>query len=120
MLFDPDQFVLFSCEGTAERFIVNTLIERDELIIPKSRIVRNRIDGDWAVPRSRDIINEYLTIDYGDKPLLLIRIVDSHSDSYRPPKGYETKITVEYLRTHPEIEMLVIIAEGKYGEYTNG
>ncbi|MBT1162975.1 hypothetical protein, partial [Bifidobacterium sp. SO1] len=110
---------LFCCEGTAERFILSTLIERDELIIPQSQIIRNRTDGDWAVKRSHSEVNEYLDVDYGDKPLLIIRIVDSNSDNYKPPKGYEHKVEVKCLHTHPEIEMLVIIAEGLYGQYTN-
>lgn len=119
MHVDPDQYVLFSCEGTAERFILHTLIERDELIVPKERIVRNRTDGGWAVGRSRTIIDSYLDADYGDRPLRIVRMVDSESDRYRPPRGYEHMAEVTYLRTRPEIEMLVIISEGRYGRYTN-
>lgn len=65
------------------------------------------------------MIGEYLDADYGDLPLLLVRIVDSDSDRYKIPRGYEHAVEVRNLHTYPEIEMLVIIAEGRYGQYTN-
>lgn len=119
MLVKPGQYVLFCVEGGAEHFILDTLIDRDELIVPKDHIVRNRTDGGWSIGRSRSTVNTYLDADYGNQPLLIVRMVDSAKDEYRIPTGYEGRAEVEYLRTQPEIEILVIIAEGKYNNYTN-
>lgn len=66
------------------------------------------------------MLDRFLNMSYGKHPLLIIRIVDSDSDVLRIPRGYEHAAEVVNLRTHPEIEMLVIINEGMYGKYTNG
>lgn len=120
MLSEEGQYVLFVCEGSAEQYVLTTLIERDELSVPRDRIVRNR-NGRWFLTRreSRDLDRDYLGVSYGAHPLLVIRIVDSDSDVLKPFRGYEHAYRVVNLRTHPEIEMLVIINEGMYADYTN-
>lgn len=72
------------------------------------------------VEQPTEMLDRFLNMSYGKHPLLIIRIVDSDSDVLRIPRGYEHAAEVVNLRTHPEIEMLVIINEGMYGKYTNG
>lgn len=122
MLFEEGQHVLFVCEGSAEQYVLSTLIERGELTIPQDRIVKSPITGRWFLTRreSIDQAERFLGVSYGDRPLLIIRIADSTSDRFRIPRGYEHTAQVVDLNTKPEIEMLVIIHEGQYGRYTNG
>ena len=81
-----------------------------------------RMVAAWYFTRkeSKQMLDRFLNMSYGKHPLLIIRIVDSDSDVLRIPRGYEHAAEVVNLRTHPEIEMLVIINEGMYGKYTNG
>lgn len=122
MLNAEGQYVLFVCEGVAEQYILTTLIERGELTVPNELIVPNQLRGTWYFTRkeSKRMLDRFLNMSYGKHPLLIIRIVDSDSDVLRIPRGYEHAAEVVNLRTHPEIEMLVIINEGMYGKYTNG
>lgn len=82
------RYVLFVCEGSAEQYILNTLIERNELIVPRDKIVRNQSTGEWYLSReeANKRLNEYLSIDYGGQPLLIIRIVDSDRDMLKTLK----------------------------------
>lgn len=82
MLFEEGQHVLFVCEGSAEQYVLSTLIERGELTIPQDRIVKSSITGRWFLTRreSIDQAERFLGVSYGDRPLLIIRIVDSTSD----------------------------------------
>ena len=122
MLNAEGQYVLFVCEGVAEQYILTTLIERGELTIPADFIVPNQLRGTWYFTRkeSKQMLDRFLNMSYGEHPLLIVRLVDSDSDVLRVPRGYEHAAEVVNLRTHPEIEMLVIINEGMYGKYTNG
>lgn len=122
MLNAEGQYVLFVCEGVAEQYILTTLIERGELTIPADFIVPNQLRGTWYFTRkeSKQMLDRFLNMSYGEHPLLIVRIVDSDSDVLRVPRGYEHAAEVVNLRTHPEIEMLVIVNEGMYGKYTNG
>ena len=47
----------------------------------------------------------------------MLRILDSRREQFKLSKAYEHKIEVINVITAPEIEMLVILGEGKYDEY---
>ena len=47
----------------------------------------------------------------------MVRILDSRREKFKVGKAYEHKIEVVNVITAPEIEMLVILNEGKYNEY---
>lgn len=68
--------VLFSCEGKAERVVIETLSEADALVVPNHNIVRD-IDGRpcTLLRKAKDIQREFLGVDYPDG-LLIGRIVE--------------------------------------------
>ena len=47
----------------------------------------------------------------------MIRILDSRREEFRLSKAYEQKIDVVNIITAPEIEMLIIHAEGAYDQF---
>ena len=47
----------------------------------------------------------------------VIRILDSRREEFRLSKAYEQKIDVVNVITAPEIEMLIIHAEGAYDQF---
>lgn len=49
--------------------------------------------------------------------ITVLRILDSRREQFKLRKAYEHKIEVINIITAPEIEMLVILNEGKYEDY---
>lgn len=47
----------------------------------------------------------------------MLRILDSRREKFKLSKAYAPKIDVINVITAPEIEMLIILNEGKYAEY---
>ena len=78
MLNAEGQYVLFVCKGVAEQYILTTLIERGELTIPADFIVPNQLRGTWYFTRkeSKQMLDRFLNMSYGEHPLLIVRIVD--------------------------------------------
>ena len=58
----------------------------------------------------------YLRKNFKDK-ILIIRILDSRNENFKISKAYKHKINVINIITAPEIEMLIILNEGKYSEF---
>ena len=52
-----------------------------------------------------------------DEQISVIRILDSRREEFRLSKAYEQKIDVVNVITAPEIEMLIIHAEGAYDKF---
>lgn len=52
-----------------------------------------------------------------DEQISVIRILDSRREKFRLSKAYEQKIDVVNVITAPEIEMLIIHAEGAYDQF---
>lgn len=103
-------------EGAAEQAIIDILLENDRLIIAKSGL----IDEKALRVRSIDkFCDKYLNraFDY----VTVYRVLDSESEksklNSKNKKLYQEKMTVKSIITNPEIEILYIIAEGKYQEY---
>lgn len=102
---------IFSCEGTGEEVIVRKLIEGDALIFPKDNVVevtRKR--------RASDIQDAYLKFEY-DWPVCIVRVLDSLRERFRLGQLYARRFPVISVYTRPEIEMLIIVREGKFSEY---
>ena len=117
-----NRYVIFSCEGTAEEVVIGTLIQSDSLIVPAKHIVDDPIlfTPYTRLRKASDIANRFFRESYegdGASGLLVVRIVDSRSGKFTLPKRWENVCEVRSLYTRPEIEMLVIHAEGAYGEW---
>lgn len=105
--------IFISVEGAAEQAIIDILINNYELF--------ESDDVDVKVIRGRSArrIEEEIGLDHGGAQIILIRILDSPKEQLKLRKDFTDKVTIENYYTKPEIEILYIIAEGKYEHYTN-
>lgn len=102
---------IISCEGRGEEVIVKKLVAADRLVFPAADVVditRSR--------KSADIQNDYLGFEY-DWPVCILRVLDSPRERFRLGGLYSNRFPVASVYTRPEIEMLVVIREGKYSDY---
>lgn len=100
-------------EGTAEAVIIEKLLDEDKLIFSREDLIEEDII------RYRDAMSfqtRYLGFEY-PKPICIYRILDSRKEKFKLGKAYQEKIKIINVITSPEIEMLIILAEGKYKEY---
>lgn len=103
---------IISCEGTGEEVVVKKLVAADNLIFPATDVV--------DITRKRkpaDIQSDYLGFEY-DWPVCILRVLDSPRERFRLGRLYSNRFPVVSVYTRPEIEMLVIIREGKYADYS--
>lgn len=100
-------------EGSAERAIIELLLNDNRLIFTWDDL----LDGELIRCRSaKNFEEQYLRKGFTEK-ITVLRVLDSRKESFRLSKPYEHKIEVINIITAPEIEMLVILNEGKYSEY---
>lgn len=101
------------CEGSAERAIMDILLDNDLLIFTREEMLEEEII------RCRDgkkFEEKYLRKGFRDK-ISVIRILDSRRENFKLSKAYEHKVDVINVITAPEIEMLIIFNEDKYREF---
>lgn len=102
-----DNLIACIVEGTAERVIMNKLLENDKLIFSKADL----LDQELLKCRSPKQFEErYLGKSFKSK-ISVYRILDSRSEEFRLRKIYANKVDVINVITAPEIEILVIIEE---------
>ena len=101
------------CEGGAETAIINILLDNNLLIFTRDQLIEEKI---LSCRRAKDFEQRYLKKSFSEQ-ISVIRILDSHSENFKLSKPYKNKINVINVITAPEIEMLIILNEGKYKEY---
>lgn len=74
--------------------------------------------------QGKKFAKENLEMDYGERHINILRILDSKRESFSLGKVYEERvksgeIQIFNILTRPEIEMLIIINEGHYQKFTN-
>ena len=108
------KYVACICEGTAEQVIVEKLLDAELLIFPKE----NLLDGELIRTRGAAAFEKrYLRKGFQDR-ITVVRILDSRRERFNTSKAYEHKIAAVYnVITAPEIEILIILNEGKYDAY---
>lgn len=116
------RYVLFSCEGTAEGVVIERLFESDKLIIAKERVVKDPITFKpyTRLRKAGDLEDRFFSQNYavkGSEGLLLARIVDSRNAKFSLSRNGRDAAIVRSFITAPEIEMLVIHAEGAYDDW---
>lgn len=105
-----DKLIICSCEGVAEKVIVDLLLDNNKLCFDRYAL----IDGACTNIRSaKDIAANFLTRAYS-QDIAVLRIIDKENDSFKIPAVYlrNRNVSVFSVVTKPEIEMLHIIAEG--------
>ncbi|MBQ2881878.1 MAG: hypothetical protein IJE40_06380 [Clostridia bacterium] len=107
------KYVACICEGSAEKAIMDLLLDADKLIFNRSDL----LEGELLCCRSaKNFEEQYLRKGFTEK-ITVLRILDSRREKFKLSKAYEYKIEVINVITAPEIEMLVIFNECKYAEY---
>lgn len=108
------RYVACICEGTAEEVIVDKLLEADRLIFTREKLLENELIRTRGAAAFEQ---RYLRKGYQDK-ITVLRILDSRRERFKISKAYEHKIAaVHNVITAPEIEILIILNEGKYDAY---
>lgn len=110
--------VLFVCEGSCERVIIETLLHADKLIVDESAAIRDAIaDRPTVNCRSAKTVQDvFLGYDY-DQQVVIVRILDSRKERFQLSGPYRDSVPVLNCYTAPEIEMLAIAKEGELDRY---
>jgi hypothetical protein len=107
------KYVACICEGSAERAITEILLDADKLIFSYD----DMLEGEIIRCRSaKSFETQYLRKGFTDQ-ITVLRVLDSRREGFPLSKAYAHKIKVINVITAPEIEMLIILNEGKYNEF---
>lgn len=107
------KYIACLCEGTAEEVIVSKLLGANLLIFTKEDL----LDGELIRTRGGESFERrYLKRGYTGK-ITVLRVLDSRRERFVLSNAYKDKIDVVNVITAPEIEMLIILCEGKYESY---
>lgn len=109
-----DKIIACICEGSAESAIVNKLMDEGKLIFSRDDLLDNEVIRCRSASKFQE---KYLGKGF-TKKITVYRVLDSRREDFRLHKAYESKVDVINVITAPEIEMLVIINEGKYSQYS--
>lgn len=106
---------LIMCEGPNELQVINILLEHDKLMLGRDDLVT--LTPFHARQLRSTAIQTALGL-YPGNDIKILRVGDSLNDPLKIPKDMEHRfIGVEKYCTKPELEMLLIFAEGLEAEY---
>ena len=101
------------CEGAAESAIIDLLVDNGQLLFSREDMLDEKV---IRCRSAKTFEERYLRKAFTEK-ISVIRILDSHREDFKLSKAYQYKVDVINVVTAPEIEMLIILNEGKYKEY---
>lgn len=107
------KYVACICEGGAETAIMNLLLDHDLLIVKREELLEEQL---LSCRSGKDFEAKHLRKGFTEQ-ISVIRILDSHREAFKLSKAYQPKVKVINVVTAPEIEMLIILSEGKYSEF---
>ena len=106
------------CEGAAEQEILEILLENDVLTIKKETLFEEKVFRERS---AESFFKKYMRVDLDEK-VTIYRILDSKNENFKIKnkikKDFQGKYEVVDIVTSPEIEMLVIISEGRFTDYS--
>jgi len=105
-----EHYIICVCEGAAEEAIMNALVDANVLIFSRMQLVDEKVT---RMRKASEIQTTFLRRDY-EKPVDIVRILDSETDRFRLGSLYADRFQVYNVYTKPEIEMLRILSEKKY------
>ena len=108
-----DCYVACICEGSAERAIMELLLDSNKLIFSREQLLEEEI---IRCRSAKEFEKRYLRKGFSEK-ITVLRILDSRRENFKLNKAYVDKIDVINIITAPEIEMLIIVSEDKYKEF---
>lgn len=107
--------ILVMCEGPNEKKILDILLRNNKLIFCEDDLLGLTIYHARQIEKSAQVrteLNQY------PGEIKIFRVGDTQSDDLKVPKDYIHKITgIEKYCTKPEVEILLIIAEGLMKDY---
>lgn len=109
-----DRIIACICEGSAESVIINKLIDAERLIFSRNELLDNEV---IRCRSARKFEDQYLGKGF-TKKISIYRILDSRRETFKLRKAYQSKVDVINVITAPEIEMLIIVHERKFSEYS--
>lgn len=102
------------CEGSMEQAIMEILLDNNCLIFEREQLLEEEILRCRSAKNfERDYLNKTM-----NEMITVYRILDSTNENFKLSGPYLKRVTVVNIITAPEIEMLVIHAEGKYDDYS--
>ena len=101
------------CEGTAEQVIIDLLLDNSKLIFSRNDLLEHEV---LRCRTGKNFEEQYLRKGFTEQ-ITVFRILDSRRENFKLSKAYQSKVKVVNITTAPEIEMLVILNEGKYSDY---
>ena len=107
------KYVACICEGAAEQAVMELLLDSGKLSFSYDDMLENEVIRCRGAQRFEE---RYLRKGFTGK-ITVLRILDSHRENFNLSRAYRDKIDGVNIVTAPEIEMLVIYAEGKYEQY---
>lgn len=107
------KYVACICEGGAERAIIDILLESNLLIFSNDDLIDNKVIRKRS---ARYFEDNYLRMEYDDK-VSVVRILDSKNEAFSLRTAYKDKVKVINVVTAPEIEILIILSEGRYDDF---
>ena len=108
-----EKYVLCLTEGTAEREIMEMLLDDDMLLFKREDLVGKKIQRRMSVSAVEE---KFLSLSYS-KPVVIIRVIDSRKESFKLKKQFQGRFEIITISTHPEIELLLILHKGDYPDY---
>lgn len=105
--------ILIMCEGSNELQIINMLLDAGKLCFTKDDLL------DLRPFQARQLTSSHIkpALDAYHGELVIYRIGDKLTDNLKIPKEYSNIVNIQKFCTLPELEMLLIIAEGLFNEY---
>lgn len=101
------------CEGGAERAVLDLLLDNHMLVFEREQLIEEEV---LRCRGAKEFEERYLKKGFQEK-ITVYRILDSRNENFKLSKAYTHKIDIVNVVTAPEIEMLVILNEGKYKEF---
>ena len=110
---EPTELIACLCEGGAEKAIVNRLLDADKLIFVRENLLEHK---PIRCRDAKEFQERYLKKEF-PAPIRVYRILDSRKEAFKLGKAYRSKVHLIDVITAPEIEILIIHAEGKFAAY---
>lgn len=103
------------CEGHSERAIMDLLLDNNCLVFSREDLLEEEV---LKCRSAKEFQSRYLDKTFGRK-VTVYRILDSENEKFNITGPYQEKVdTVINVITSPEIEMLIIHAEGYFDDYS--
>ena len=108
------EYVACIAEGAAETAIIDILLDHHLLKFDREEMLDEQV---LHCRSASDFERRYLRKGFDEK-ITVYRILDSRREKFRLGKAYEHKVDVINVITAPEIEMLIILNENRYDDYS--